>query len=137
MNKINEFIENRLILPITFITLPVLIFAMIFQTEMFTIVKLTSCIIAALVGAVGAVWIMHYVLSFVDSENLGRRLKPEDIKKLLRSMAVCDVILVTLTFVATNIPAFMIGVGGSFLTFFSLMYHLIWNMRRNKKKNED
>jgi len=137
LNKINEFIENRLILPITFITLPVLIFAMIFQTEMFTIVKLTSCIIAALVGAVGAVWIMHYVLSFVDSENLGRRLKPEDIKKLLRSMAVCDVILVTLTFVATNIPAFMIGVGGSFLTFFSLMYHLIWNMRRNKKKNED
>ena len=138
MKKNRPFIDQYLVPAVTYLALPALIFAVLFQTECFKLVQPMSCVMAVMVGLVLAIWIMHYVLEQVDSENLGRRIRPDELLKLLRSLTACALILLALTFLATNIPAFLIGLGGCFMAAAALIYYRVWKIRREKKqKNEN
>lgn len=133
MKKFYAFTDRYGVPAVTFITLPALIGGEIFQTEGFSLVPAYSVVFAMFIGAIIGILFMRYVISLIRSENLGRRLGEKDSAKIVRSAIFTDMLFMALTWMSGNIPAFLLGAGGTFMCFTSLFYYVLWRYIEKRK----
>jgi len=136
VKKFREFVDRYLVFPVCLISLPMLIGGAAFQTEMFTLVSLGSCGLNTLIGLALGVWFMHYIVSLITTDNMGKKLREGDVAKMLRSLVLSDVLLMLMLWFAGNIPAFKLGVCGIAFCFAALAYYFIWKKVYEKKRAE-
>jgi len=109
-----------------------------FQTVGFTYVTLSDCLTAGLVGLAAAVLITAYLYRQTkpNAEKPYNVMTPEQFARIMRGIAFMFVVVSVAAFLATSVPAFMVGLGAMAYGCGSMIVYLFCKALMKKRKTD-
>lgn len=126
MKKIwKYFVQTILPWAIATAGIPILIYGIWFQTEGLTLIKLEGVLLALVVGAA----IGFFATRYIGQEKM---TGPKDMHSLIYAYELTAVLCLLITYCASTVIMFLVGVAGSALGISAAAYYDYWFAMRNR-----
>lgn len=128
-------IDQALLWGIGVLGIPFTVYGMLFQTECFKWVSISSCALPFAIGTLIALFMMNYLYQqSKDMKQGGKRVVVSGLRGMANGYAICFIACMIMVYTAREVSFFLLGIGGMMISCVSILYFVIWYTKEEKKK---